>query len=216
MFDLLCTCIVSCLFLCSYVVLMPLVTNCIVNSLENERNWWLLVNSLDINSVDCWLTVHIYSSYCSFTTVHHHGSIRVASIKEGSQTGRLGCWGAPLSSFTSGSIQAPLQKKPQHAVRFIVRWTPRLKHHDEWREGAAAATHWSRTCLPLSEQNDQVHVGRTLADSEREGKGRLGVHTHAETESVRGVSLKTGYLRIRRRVVWQNHHVIENSHFRMF
>lgn len=125
MFDLLCTCIVSCLFLCSYVVLLPLVTNCIVNSLENERNWWL-VNSLDINSVDCWRPVHVYSSYCSFTTDHHHGSIHGASIKEGSQTGRLGCWGAALSSFTSGSIQATLQKKPNMQLDSL------LDGHQDW------------------------------------------------------------------------------------
>lgn len=49
--------------------------------------------------------------------------------------------------------------------------------------------------MPLSEQNDQVHVGGTLADSEQEAKGRFDFLTDAETDDMQGVSLKSNRIK---------------------
>lgn len=197
MLDLIYICIVYCTCLWVHVVLMPWVRNSNVNSQQSRHIYFRNPPLAALLLLHWWIHV---------------------GLVEGSETGRFGRWAAVLSSFTSRSIQAPL-KKTQHAVRFTVRstWLKRKMKH-KWKEAAVVATHWSRTCLPLSEQNDQVHVGRTLADSEREGKGRFDVHTHAETESMQGVSLKCSFLRIRWRDVWKksSKHWDDNSQFRTF
>lgn len=51
----------------------------------------------------------------------------------------------------------------------------------EIKGAAFPSSHQSLTCLPLSEQNDQVYIHGSLADSKQEETGRcfIPVHTHS-------------------------------------
>lgn len=51
----------------------------------------------------------------------------------------------------------------------LVCW---IKEENE-KQRDSTASHQSSTCLPLSEQNDQVHIHRTLADATDERKQEL-------------------------------------------
>lgn len=56
---------------------------------------------------------------------------------------------------------------------------------------AFPASHQSLTCLPLSEQNDQVYIHRTLADSKWEETGRFFIPVR--TQSMQWISDMADY-----------------------